>query len=138
MSPHAAAKREGLKIDIDDFKLPESNQQHLLLEGAGGLMVPLNDWLLMIDLIGHFDAEAIIVIKNYLGSINHSLLSIESLQRKNIPIKGIIFNGSSQLESEEIIQKFTDVPVLFHVPEFTKINKKTISDFAMTLPKDIL
>ena len=138
MSPHAAAAKDGVSIDIDDLKLPESDNDILLIEGAGGLMVPLNEWLLVIDLIGHFDAEAIIVSQNYLGSINHTLLTLEVLQRRKIPIKGIIFNGPSNPETEEIIKAFSEVPVLFSVPAFSDISKISLTDFIATLPADLL
>ncbi|HET6225481.1 MAG TPA: dethiobiotin synthase, partial [Bacteroidia bacterium] len=75
MSPHAAAELEGLEIQIDQIKLPATNN-HLIIEGAGGLMVPLNRKYFMIDLIEKFNAEVILVVKNYLGSINHTLLSV--------------------------------------------------------------
>ncbi len=138
MSPHAAAAKDGISIDIDDLKLPSFTNENLLIEGAGGLMVPLNEWLLVMDLISHYDAEVILVSKNYLGSINHTLLSIEVLEKRKIPIKGIIFNGDPNSDTEKIIQTFSSVPVLFRVPQFDKIDKETINDFALSLPENLL
>ena len=138
MSPHAAAAKDGISIDIDDLKLPECINENLLIEGAGGLMVPLNEWLLVLDLINHYNAEVILVSKNYLGSINHTLLSIEVLEKRKIPIKGIIFNGDPNDDTEKIVQTFSSVPVLFRVPQFANIDKKTIKEFVSALPLDLL
>ena len=96
------------------------------MEGAGGLMVPLNNESLVIDLIKKFKAEVILVSKNYLGSINHTLLSVEALKSRNIPIAGIVFNGKSVRSSEEYILKYTGLKCLLHIEEEKKINKKTI------------
>src|ERR1035437_9180860 len=81
MSPHAAAELEGVEIGLDNITLPPTNNT-LIIEGAGGLMVPLNRKEFMIDMIGKFDAEVILVIQNYLGSINHSLLSIDAIKKR--------------------------------------------------------
>ena len=87
MSPHAAAQREGVEINLDDFKIPET-ANNLVIEGAGGLMVPLNDRDCLIDLIETLGAEVVLVSRNYLGSINHTLLSIEALKSRGIPVRG--------------------------------------------------
>ncbi len=116
MSPHAAARIDGIQLSLDDFKIPETENQ-LIIEGAGGLMVPLNDnGDLIIDLIQHFDAEVILISKNYLGSINHTLLSVEVLQSRNIPIKGILFNGEENLETQKVITEISGETILGRVP----------------------
>ncbi|MCH2234267.1 MAG: dethiobiotin synthase [Crocinitomicaceae bacterium] len=116
MSPHAAARIDGIELNLEDFKIPETDNQ-LLIEGAGGLMVPINDkGDLIIDLIKHLDAEAILVSKNYLGSINHTLLSVEALKSRNIPIKGILFNGEENKETQKVIAEITGVEILGRVP----------------------
>ena len=76
MSPHAAAERDGVEIGLEDFEMPQT-ENHLVIEGAGGLMVPLNDQDCVIDLIEGSGTEVVLVSRNYLGSINHTLLSIE-------------------------------------------------------------
>jgi dethiobiotin synthetase len=112
-SPHKSAKLDGITIDPAKIILPQTDNQ-LIIEGAGGLMVPLNDNFLMIDLIKQFDAEVVLVSKNYLGSINHTLLSIEALKTRGIVLNSIIFNGDSDTESERIIG--------LHTPNIPKKN----------------
>ena len=103
LSPHAAAEIDKVSIHLDDFILPTTNND-LIMEGAGGLMVPINKkGDLIIDLIQHIKAEVILVSQNYLGSINHTLLSLEILKNRNIPIKGILFNGEPKKSTEDII-----------------------------------
>lgn len=121
-SPHKSAALDGIVIDSEKIILPETNNQ-LIIEGAGGLMVPLNDSFLMIDLIKQLDAEVILVSKNYLGSINHTLLSIEALRHRAIPLKSIIFNGPQDIDSESIIKKQSSISC--HVPDMS-LNKSAI------------
>ncbi|MDA7804325.1 dethiobiotin synthase [Crocinitomix sp.] len=116
MSPHAAAKIGGIRLDPKGFVLPETTN-HLIIEGAGGLMVPLNhSGDLIVDLIPLVAEEVVLVSKNYLGSINHTLLSIALLKQRNIPIAGIIFNGDSNPETEEIVLQTTGVKCIGKVP----------------------
>jgi len=103
-SPHKSAALDGIEIDPAKIIIPETGNQ-LIIEGAGGLMVPLNDHFFMIDLIKQLDAEVILVSQNYLGSINHTLLSIDALRSREIPIKGIVFNGDSDEWSEKVIKR---------------------------------
>jgi len=101
-SPHKSADLDGVAINIDKIKLPETDNQ-LLIEGAGGLMVPLNDEHFVVDLIQKFNAEVILVVKHYLGSINHTLLSLELLKQKKIKVRALIFNGERDEYSEQLI-----------------------------------
>ena len=125
MSPHAAAQLDKIKIKTGKIILPKTNKA-LIMEGAGGLMVPINNESLVIDLIKKFKAEVILVSKNYLGSINHTLLSFEALKSRNIPIAGIVFNGKSVRSSEEYILKYTGLKCLLRIEEEKKFDKKTI------------
>lgn len=109
-SPHKSAQLDGIEINLDNIILPQTNNQ-LIIEGAGGLMVPLNDKDFVVDLIQKFDAEVILVVKHYLGSINHTVLSLELLKQKKIKVKALIFNGDSDRYSENIIQSYGDVSV---------------------------
>ena len=129
MSPHAAAQREGLEIHLSNFKVP-STENTLIIEGAGGLLVPLNNTDCIIDLIPHFQAETILISQHYLGSINHTLLSVESLQRKDLSIKGILFNGKENKQTEQIILSKTGLPSLGRIPTLKSINKDTIKTVA--------
>lgn len=128
-SPHAAAKIDGIQIKLSDFKLPET-QYNLVIEGAGGLMVPLNDTHLVIDLIAQLNVEVILVSQNYLGSINHTLLSIELLKARNIPVKGIIFNGEPVPETENFILNHSGLPCLLRIGHENEITKASILKYA--------
>ena len=124
-SPHKSADIDGVTINQEAFILPETHNT-LIIEGAGGLMVPLNAQFLMIDLIKQLNAEVILVSKNYLGSINHTLLSVYALKEYGIPIKGIIFNGLNDIYTQEYILKYTDIKFLGQIPEYGIINKKAV------------
>ncbi|RWY54124.1 dethiobiotin synthase [Mucilaginibacter gilvus] len=126
-SPHKSAKLDNIVIDEQRIIAPKTNNQ-LIIEGAGGLMVPLNDHCLLIDLIKQLDAEVILVSQNYLGSINHTLLSAEVLKQRDIPIKGIIFNGDTNASSEEYILNYTGIPLLGNVPLLAEITQLSVAE----------
>ena len=136
MSPHAAAERDGIKIDIASIKMPHTDN-HLVIEGAGGLLVPLNDNDTILNLIEILDCEAILVSRHYLGSINHTLMSIELLKQRNIRIKGILFNGKENKDTESIITKMSGIEVLGRIDELENLNKSVINSIAQDL-KNIL
>ena len=126
-SPHKSAAIDGIYIDPEKILLPETNNQ-LIIEGAGGLMVPLNENYLMIDLIKKLNAEVILVSKNYLGSINHTLMSAEILKQKGITLNSIVFCGERDLSSQKIIMKHIKTESL-HIPFFSVLNRMSISKF---------
>lgn len=125
-SPHEAAANENVTIDPEKIVLPACTNKTLVIEGAGGVMVPLNDRYFIIDLIQKFDAEAVVVTQNYLGSINHSLLTIDALKQRGIKITGVVFSGSPHLPSEEIILKYSGVKRLARIAKEDKIDKAAI------------
>lgn len=114
-SPHIAARREGVLLRVDDLagRLPAARP--LVVEGAGGLLVPLNDREFMADLALRLDATVILVSRNYLGSINHSLLTAEVCRMRGIPVAGWIFNDQYG-DYEQEIAGWTGLPVLGSVP----------------------
>lgn len=126
LSPHLSAKLDGIEIDLNQINIPLT-ENNLVIEGAGGLMVPLNENELIIDLIKKLDAEVILVSQNYLGSINHTLLSINLLKQYGIEIKGIIFNGDENTETERYIQQYTKIKKLGFVPSLNQIDKEHIA-----------
>lgn len=126
-SPHKSADLDGMIIEPGKFILPKTDNA-LIAEGAGGLMVPLNDRFLMIDLIKQLDLEVILVSKNYLGSINHTLLSINALKQYGITVKGLIFNGPEDYYSQDYILQYTSIKLLGHIPDYPLIDKQTIID----------
>src|SRR5438876_5618667 len=101
-SPHAAARSQGIRIVIADMVPPETARP-LIIEGAGGVLVPLNDTELMVDFFEKLDAHVVLVSQHYLGSINHTLLSAEALKSRRIPVLGIVFNGNRNPETEGVI-----------------------------------
>ena len=122
MSPHASAEKAGIEIDLNLIQLPPTNN-NLIIEGAGGLMVPVKRNTLYIDLIKNFNAEVILISRNYLGSINHTLLSAEALMVRNIPVKGIIFNGNENEATESVILEMTGFKLLGRIDEGKIIDK---------------
>lgn len=130
-SPHYAAKAEGVEIDISTLQIP--SEKRLVIEGPGGLMVPLNERFIVADMIKHLDAAVILVVRNYLGSINHTLLSIQALRQKNFSLAGIIFCGENFLDNEEIIQHFSNVPVVGRIDESQNMDKTFVAGQALKL-----
>ena len=138
MSPHAAAKIDGVKIEISDFKTPQTSNL-LVVEGAGGLMVPLNvKGDMIVDLIPMVADETILISKNYLGSINHTLMSIELLKQRKIPITGIIFNGDSNAETESIILETTGVKCLGRIPMADSSIKEFVREQALLIKENLI
>lgn len=131
-SPHAAAKIDGIQIRMSDFRIPESSNT-IVIEGAGGCLVPLNDENFVIDLAIQFKCPVILVADLYLGSINHTLLTVEALKKRNLTIKGIIFNGESNPESERIILHHSALPCLLHISKEDFITKEIVKDYAEIL-----
>ncbi|TXK50061.1 dethiobiotin synthase [Pontibacter qinzhouensis] len=129
LSPHAAAEIDGVTIRLEEFIVPET-KNHLIIEGAGGLLVPLNKEHLIADLISHLRASVVLVSRNYLGSINHTLLTVQELRRRNIPVLGLVFNGESTPKTEAIIEHYSQLPVLFKVEEEKVVNKATVLKYA--------
>lgn len=128
-SPHHAAALDGVSIDLADFALPETSR-NLVIEGAGGLLVPLNAEHTVLDLIERLGLSVVLVSRNYLGSINHTLLSVEVLQRRGIPIEGIIFNGVHTPSTEAYIETYTQVPILGRINQEPFIRPSTIQRYA--------
>jgi dethiobiotin synthetase len=126
-SPHQSAHLDGIRIEMDQITLP-TTKNTLVIEGAGGILVPLNEKDLMADLIQHLEAEVILVISHYLGSINHSLLSIELLLQRNIPIKGLIINGNSNSYSEDILLNYKNMQLLGRVQQHTELSPQVIKE----------
>ena len=109
--------------------LPNTSRP-LIVEGAGGLLVPINKKECIIDLIDSLKLEVILVSKHYLGSINHTLLSIEALNARDIPIKGIIFNGQPNYDTESIILSKSDLKMIGRIPTMKSVNKQSIKELA--------
>ncbi|CAM3348139.1 dethiobiotin synthase [Aquirufa ecclesiirivi] len=132
LSPHTAAELDGITIELNQFQKPASSNS-LVIELAGGLMVPINGQQTNIDLIQSLNAPVILVSKNYLGSINHTLLSFEMLQQRGIPVLGIVFNGPENPSGEKFILNYTQLPLLLRVNEEPTINDTVIDHYAQQI-----
>ena len=127
-SPHDSARAEGKEIKISEFELP--NSDNLIVEGAGGLMVPINDSDMIVDLIDKLKLPVVLVASLYLGSINHTLLSVNELKRRGIKILGIVFNGESNVESEQVILKHAGCSCVLRVKPESAITSSMIETYA--------
>lgn len=132
LSPNIAAQLEHTEIKLDAIVTPETTNR-LIIEGAGGLLVPLNDDNKVIDLATKMQAEVVLVCSNYLGCINHSLLSISYLVSQHIPFKGIILNGRFEPEVKKAILSKCPVPLLAEVEELSEISKESIGNAALRI-----
>lgn len=133
MSPHGAAEIDGAEIILTDFDVPEFKGK-LVIEGAGGLIVPLNNnGLSSLDVLQIKRWPTILVSRHYLGSINHTLMSIEVMKKRQIPVLGIIFVGDENASSEKIIEKIGGIKTLARIPMAAEVNQQFISDQAQKL-----
>ncbi len=128
LSPHTAAANEGVDISLDTIQRPVLGESvdHLVIEGAGGLMVPLNENDLMVDLIQRLEVPVLLVARSGLGTINHTLLSLEKLRQKGIPVLGVVMNGPRNAANKETIEHFGKVPVCGEVTPLMEINATTL------------
>jgi dethiobiotin synthetase/malonyl-CoA O-methyltransferase len=120
LSPDQAAARVGVRIDLDDFALP-AHDGPLVVEGAGGLLVPLDDLTLMADLMQRLGLPLVLVARSGLGTINHSLLSIAEIRRRKLPLAGIVLVGPENRENRDAIEHWGGVPVVDHLPPLADI-----------------
>ncbi len=141
-SPHIAAKKEGINIDLNKIaesykSITVSAAKYLIIEGAGGIFVPLNDNEFVIDLIKKLNAKVVLVSRNYLGSINHSLLTAEVCRVNNIDVLGWIFSDE-YMHYENQISQWTNYPVIGKIPQLEKITKQTLYDQSLLIKDKLL
>lgn len=135
-SPHAASRREGRMIELAEIVPPAAARERpLVIEGAGGVLVPLNDSHTMLDLIAKLACETVVVSKNYLGSINHTLLTLEALERRGIEILGLVFNGEENADSESAILNRSGAPLLGRVRWETELTPTVVRRYAEELER---
>ena len=128
MSPHAAAEIDGVTLSKSKVKRPKTSK-NLVIEGAGGLLVPISNTQTIADLISKKD-RVVVVSRHYLGSINHTLLTIESLRAKGLEVFGIIFNGPLTKTTEDIITRMTKVPVIGRIENEPYIDSHVVKEYA--------
>lgn len=136
MSPHAAADIDGLKVNTKEIKPPKT-KNHLVVEGAGGLLVPLNDEETISDLLQP-EYRVILVSRHYLGSINHTLLSVEALKNRGLNCFGIVFSGEENKSTETIIEKMSDVPILGRIEQEPYFDKNVVLEYAEKFREKLL
>ena len=127
-SPHLAAAIDGITLDLKKIKEP-TTKNNLVIEGAGGIFVPLNDTDCVIDLIQK-EYKVIVVSRHYLGSINHTLLTVEALQNRSLTIAGIVFSGNENASSEAIILKKTGLKLIGRIDEEPYFDRNVIKYYA--------
>lgn len=127
MSPHAAAKIDDVEINLKHIQEPKT-KNHLVIEGAGGLLVPLNEQQTILDIIKP-KYKVIVVSRHYLGSINHTLLTVNLLKEKGFDVS-IIFSGNEHKSTEDIIKKMTNVPVIGRIDEEPYFDQNVIKEYA--------
>ncbi|MDR3679488.1 MAG: dethiobiotin synthase [Flavipsychrobacter sp.] len=137
LSPHAAAAIDGINIDHTLFKWPVTNKP-LLVETAGGLLSPISGSSTVADLLQYYKLPTLLISKNYLGSINHTLLSIEVMKARHIPILGLIINGDSNAQSEEFIETYTRLPIIARIPHMPQLSQEAISTCASSIKQALL
>ena len=149
LSPHFAAKIDGVEIELSKVHAQfislravtlsgvegqsRSEVNHLIIEGAGGLLVPINSTQYVIDIAKQIDCEIVLVISSYLGCINHSLLSIDYLKRNNFKIHSLIFNGEFEKEVKEAIVNASPQTKIIDIPILKSLSKGSISEFSRSI-----
>jgi dethiobiotin synthetase len=124
LSPHAAAQIDRVSIALTDFQLPDAPR--LIVEGAGGLMVPLNDRHLILDLIQQLNLPVCLVARSSLGTINHTLLSLAALRQAQIPILGVVINGPKNPGNREAIAHYGQVPILAELEPLAELTTASL------------
>ncbi|MDX5496658.1 MAG: dethiobiotin synthase [Wolbachia endosymbiont of Nomada fabriciana] len=130
LSPHLAASLENDSINIDRISLPKTH--NLIVEGAGGVLVPINKTTLMVDLIKKLAIPTILVARSTLSTINHTLLSLEALRARNIPILGIILNGLPNQDNLEAIEFYGRAQVLASVPKLQQVDREHLMQIPLS------
>ena len=127
MSPHASAAEEGIRIDLDSIQVPENMKSaHLIMEGAGGIMVPLNEHQFMLDLMKKIGAPVLLVISSRLGTINHTLLSLEQLRRHGLEVFGAVINGVRNQSNRQAIEHYGKVSILAEIEPIPCIDPESL------------
>lgn len=137
LSPHFAAKLEKIEIELNKINLPKTSN-NIIIEGAGGIFVPINDTQFVIDIAKKNDCEIILVITNYLGCINHALLSLKYLTSNHFKVKALVFNGTFETEVKSvIINHYKDLHVI-NIPTLENLGKETVKQISESIYKSFI
>lgn len=135
MAPHESARRANIVLDMEKIKLPLQDKL-VVVEGAGGLMVPICGGAFMIDLADSLELPIILVARSTLGTINHTLLSLEAIRRRGLPFAGVVISGPETPHNRAAIERFGQVDVIAEIPFLETINRETLK--AITPELDLL
>jgi dethiobiotin synthetase len=127
VSPHLAARLAGVQIELNEIKFPAGPEGRTwIVEGAGGVMAPINENQLMLDLMKHIGFPVVIAARTALGTINHTLLTLSALREASVPIFGVALIGDENVENRRAIEHFGKVPVIGRIPMLQKINREAL------------
>jgi dethiobiotin synthetase/malonyl-CoA O-methyltransferase len=125
LSPFHAARLENLRIEMEDFRLPETSRP-LVIEGAGGVLVPVNEAATMLDLLVRLGAPVILAARSGLGTINHTCLTLSALRGRGVPVLGVVLSGPQNTANREAIEHFGNVKVLAEIPPLDPLNREAL------------
>jgi dethiobiotin synthetase len=137
LSPNQAAALEGINIDIKNCKIP-AEKSPLIIEGIGGIFVPICEKTSVLDLMQQYNLPVIVVARGTLGTINHTLMTIEILRQRHIKMHGIIFSGTLNPENKNNIETRSGVKTLFHIPHFENLNQNILQNWVKENRKEII
>jgi dethiobiotin synthetase len=127
VSPHLAARRAGVRIALRRIRMPRiAARENLIVEGAGGALVPINESQLMTDLMRHLKLPVLLVARTALGTINHTLLSLAALRAARLPVRGVVMVGKPNRENQKAIERYGNISVVGTVPWLKKIDRKLL------------
>jgi dethiobiotin synthetase len=126
LSPHEAARREGLRIELSSLN-PPATDRPLVIEGAGGVMVPINELALMVDLMARLNLPTVVVARSGLGTINHTLMTLEMLRRRHVPVLGVVMNGQRNPANRHAIEHFGGVQVLAEIQPLPALTESMLA-----------
>ena len=125
VSPHLAARAAGTTIDLSSIRRPETPGV-LVIEGAGGAMVPINETQLMLDLMEHLKAPVVVAARTTLGTINHTLLTVDAIRRRGLTLAGVVMIGDENVENRNSIEQYGQIPVIGQIPPIARINRAAL------------
>jgi dethiobiotin synthase len=127
VSPHLAAMRAGVRIDLRNIKMPAlPRDESLIAEGAGGVLVPINEKQLMVDLMVQLKLPVVLVARTALGTINHTLLSLAALRKAGLDVRGVVLSGEPNRDNLRAIEHYGKVAVVGFVPRLAKVNREML------------
>ena len=129
LSAYHAARLEGLRIELDDFRLPETSRP-LVIEGAGGVLAPVNEQATMLDLMARFGAPVIVAARSGLGTINHTCLTLAALRGRGLPVLGVVLSGLPNATNREAIEHCGNVQVLAEIPPLEPLTRESLNRVA--------